>query len=118
MKSLPLIFLTLFLLKLLNVKFTFLKPSQLRAFQNQPIPYLLAPFGKFPYGRELYGQLHFSSSDGCSSFRNKTKKTEFPLMLLLSDKNCNIKLKAYNAEKSGAKLAIIIRSQKTHNELT
>ena len=45
----------------LNSNFTFLNPEQKKAFKTK-IEYDLAPFGKFPYGRELFGYLHYEKS--------------------------------------------------------
>lgn len=78
--------------------------------------YDLAPFGKYPYGRELFGILHEENTDGCSSFSLTYPSEEFPPILLMNEKGCNIKQKAVNAEHTGAEMLIIIRSDLTTHE--
>lgn len=69
----------------------------------------MAPFGKYPYGRELFGILHQENTDGCSTFSLTYPSEEFPPILLMKEGGCNIKQKAVNAEHTGAELLIIIR---------
>ncbi len=38
-------------------------------------------------------------------------------MLIMFEGGCNIKIKAFNAQKAGAKLVMIVRSQKTHKKM-
>ncbi len=69
----------------------------------------MAPFGKFPYGREQYGVLQYEKSSGCASFKlQKIQKQEFPPMVMMDISDCSPKLMAYNAEKAGAKLLVLI----------
>lgn len=84
------------------------------------IDYRLAPFGRLPYGHEIWGELYFESSDGCSPFQlsKDLRESEFSIFMVLKSGNCNIKLKALNAERAGAHLAIISSAtEETTNEL-
>ena len=99
----------LFLATPLWANLLFIKDSQSRRFGSSSISYSLAPFGKFPYGRELFGKLSYDFKSGCSPFSltSANHASDIPHMLLLNSSQCNIKLQALNAENAGAKLLII-----------
>lgn len=88
----------------------FMTKPQTKKYGSAQIPYKTAPFGKFPYGRELYGSLYHTKSSGCSSLSLPKNKSEFPRILLLEAGDCNIKIKAMNAERVNAELLIVIRA--------
>lgn len=88
----------------------FMTIAQTKKYGAPQINYEIAPFGKFPYGRELYGALYYEKSAGCSSFNLPKSESEFPRMVLLEAGDCNIKIKAMNAERANVELLIIIRA--------
>lgn len=103
----------LLLTQITKSNLTFVKNSQSQKFGSKEIEYTLAPYGKFPYGRELYGKLSYEHKSGCSPFKlnNNDSSSDIPHMLILNSNECNIKLQSLNAENSGAKFLIIIKSE-------
>lgn len=89
---------------------SFVKNKQSKRFGSSEIEYTLAPFGKLPYGRELFGKLSFDFKKGCSPFHlnGNNSSSDIPHMLMLNVAPCNIKIQSLNAENAGAKLLIII----------
>ena len=72
----------------------------------------MAHFGKFPFGRELYGKLVYTKETGCTTFNIKdVQKQDFPYITLLDSGACDIRLKTYNAQNAGAELVIIVRKK-------
>lgn len=111
-------YLFIMFLSMMESKLLFLKKDDQNSYGRGDIKYELAPFGKFPYGRELYGTLHYENVDGCSPFTLNSFYDEFPPMLLLNEGGCNIKQKAINAEAAGADMVIVIRENQTsHDDL-
>jgi hypothetical protein len=92
---------------------SFIKDSQSRRFGSSSVSYSLAPFGKFPYGRELFGKLSYDFKSGCSPFAltSANHSSDIPHMLLLDSSDCNVKLQALNAENARAKLLIISKGE-------
>ncbi len=88
----------------------FLNKQDASEFGKKNIEYRLAPFGRLPYGHEIWGELYFESSNACSSFQlnRDLRESEFSVFMVLKAGGCNIKLKALNAEKAGAHLVIIV----------
>ena len=103
------ILLILTMISPLLANLSFIKDSQARRFGSSSISYSLSPFGKFPYGRELFGKLSYDFKSGCSPFSltSANHASDIPHMLLLDSSECNIKLQALNAENARAKLLII-----------
>ena len=97
----------------LSSHLAFIKDSQSRGFGSSSISYVLPPFGKFPYGRELFGKLSYDFKTGCSPFAltSSNHSSDIPRMLLLDSADCNIKLQALNAENARAKLLIISKAE-------
>ena len=112
------LFLLLALSSPLIANLSFIKDSQARRFGSSSISYTLSPFGKFPYGRELFGKLSYDFKSGCSPFSlSSTNSTsDIPHMLLLKSSDCNIKLQALNTENARAKLLIISKSEEEKEE--
>lgn len=97
---------------------SFIKDSQARRFGSSSVSYTLSPFGKFPYGRELFGKLTYDFKSGCSpfSFISSEGESDIPHMVLLDSSECNIKLQALNAENARAKLLIISKGENEKEE--
>lgn len=76
------------------------------------ISYGVAPFGLYPFGREIMGQLMVEKSLGCRSFKmdNSTRDPNMPVFIMLQEGECSARLKANNAEKSGADVLIIYKN--------
>lgn len=62
-----------------------------------------------PYGREIYGSLTIDKSDGCSPFKINSAQADNELshFVMIEAGNCNLKLKALNAESAGANFLIV-----------
>lgn len=107
------LFVFLLLTQIVKSDLTFVKDSQLKKFGSKSISYTLAPYGKFPYGRELFGKLSYEHNSGCSPFKlnNNSSNSDIPHMLILNSNECNIKLQSLNAENAGAKFLIIVKSE-------
>lgn len=56
----------LFLIQFSVSKLTINNSDISDAFEEIEISYELFPLGNFPYGRILYGYLHYEEEDGCS----------------------------------------------------
>lgn len=112
------IFLFLLLISPLCATLSFIKDSQARKFGSSSISYTIAPFGKFPYGRELFGKLSYDFKSGCSPFSlsSSDSSSDIPHMLLLKSSDCNIKLQALNTENARAKLLIISKSESENED--
>lgn len=84
--------------------------EQQKQFLQNEIPYKMYPLLQYPFGRKLYGFLHYEKTNGCSKIKitSSHKPREFPYFLLLEDMDCNFHLKAINAQNSKAELLIII----------
>ena len=83
------------------------------------IEYTLAPFGKYPYGREFVGNMHYVDTSGCSLFKIKANKHHnAPCIVVISSGGCNLKVKATNAEQAGAQLLIVMLEESESEDIT
>lgn len=81
------------------------------------IVYEIAPFGKFPYGREFIGNLHYETNTGCSPFKvSSAKHNNMPCILMIPDGDCSPKVKAINAELAGTQLLVIMSNDVKSND--
>ena len=87
--------------------------NEKQQFGDTLIPYKIFPLLQYPFGRKLYGFLHYQKSDGCSKLKiiSDYKPKDFPYFLLLEDINCNFHIKAINAQNAKAELIIIITNK-------
>lgn len=76
------------------------------------IQYTIANYSKIPFGKQMLGKIFIpSSKSGCNSIEQLNAATQGASFLLLEESTtCNSLEKSKNAEKSGAKLVIIISS--------
>ena len=86
-----------------------------KAFEDNDILYDSAPFGKFPYDKQIIGQL-IQPDPGlnlCSDFAKKDlhlKNKNQQVFLLVEKAECSEKLIAFYAEKAGVMLVIFKKS--------
>lgn len=86
------------------------RQNSARSVSSKAIEYHLAPFGRLPYGHEIWGELFFESSAGCAPFQlsQSLRESEFSVFMVIRAGGCNIQLKTLNAEKAGAHLVLIL----------
>lgn len=77
--------------------------------QNQ-INYQAAPFGFYPYGRQIFGNSVVEESLGCSSFELPASDNSLPNFVLLKEGSCSAKMKAKNTMRANGALLIIYKN--------
>lgn len=100
-------------------KLSITNPTIQNSYGMAEIPFTYYPISTFPYGRILYGYLHHETQDGCSSFEIQTplNPKDISFFLIMESGNCEISLKAYNAQRADAELIMIITDEKIDKKM-
>ena len=108
-------FFTLILSSLCADRLQILLPASLQSWTGSQYDSALKteilPFGYAPWGRKILGWLVLpKSSDACDpiEFANQPKGENF--IIIAQRQNCDLYVKAQNAEKAGAKMLIVVDS--------
>lgn len=74
------------------------------------IGYKVDPISHWMQGRTIFGFLHYSKDNGCSSFKidSALKPKDIPYFLLMDAANCSTDIQAMNTENSDAQMLIVI----------
>lgn len=100
-------------------RLTITNQAVLNSFKQVEVSYTTFPIGNFPFGRVLYGYLHYQIDNGCSQFQLKTSLNphDISFFLILEDDGCEFSLKALNAQNADAEMLILITDKKVDNAL-